>query len=352
MSRAPTVVVVGATGAVGEDLRRIIAARNLPVGEIRLAGSERSVGRRLAFRGEEIEASRLTPELFDGADVAFFSAGGAVSREWAPVAAERGAVVVDNSSAWRMHERVPLVDADVNPEAALDHPAGIVANPNCTTLTITPALAVLDALAGLKEITPTSFQAAGGSGQAGIDELTEQAAKLAGDRQALRVGGRPESLPKGSTFPHPIAFNVIPQCMGFTESGYTIEELKLRDEPRKILGLPALVSHPTCVRVPVVVGHSVSVRAVCERPVDVAAFRAALQAAPGVTVLDDPEAGLYPTPLELVGTDGTFVGRIRPDLGPGSDERAVMFWAVADNLRKGAALNAVQIGEVLLRGRS
>jgi aspartate-semialdehyde dehydrogenase len=348
----PTVVVVGATGAVGEDLRRIIAERELPVGELRLAASERSVGRRVAFGGEEVELARLTPELFDGADLAFFSAGGGVSRQWAPVAAERGAVVVDNSSAWRMHEQVPLVDADVNPGAALDHPVGIVANPNCTTLTVTPALKVLDRLAGLRAITPTSFQAAGGSGQAGMDELTEQAAKLAGDRQTLRMGGRPGSLPKGSTFPHPIAFNVIPQCMDVTESGYTVEELKLRDEPRKILGLPALVSHPTCVRVPVVVGHSVSVRAVCERPVDVAAFRRALEDAPGVTVLDDPVNAVYPTPLELVGTDGTFVGRIRPDLGPGGQQEAVMFWAVADNLRKGAALNAVQIGEVLLRGHA
>jgi aspartate-semialdehyde dehydrogenase len=345
-----TVVIVGATGAVGEDLRRIIAERELPVGAVRLAASERSVGRRVAFRGEQVEIARLTPALFDGADLAFFSAGGAVSREWAPVAAARGTVVVDNSSAWRMHEGVPLVDADVNPEAALDHPVGIVANPNCTTLTITPALKVLDRLAGLRAITPTSFQAAGGSGQAGMDELTEQAAKLVGDRDLLRVGGRPGSLPTGSRFPHPIAFNVIPQCMDVTESGYTVEELKLRDEPRKILGLPTLESHPTCVRVPVVVGHSVSVRAVCERPVDVVAFRRALAAAPGVTVLDDPARALYPTPLELVGTDGTFVGRIRPDLGPGGDERAVLFWAVADNLRKGAALNAVQIGEVLLRG--
>jgi aspartate-semialdehyde dehydrogenase len=344
----PSIVIVGATGAVGEDLRRIIVERGLPVGEVRLAASERSVGRRVAFRGRQVELRRLEPELFDGADLAFFSAGGGVSRQWAPVAAERGTVVVDNSSAWRMDERVPLVDADVNPEAALDHPAGIVANPNCTTLTITPALRALDGLAGLTEITPTSFQAAGGAGQAGMDELTDQAAKLAGDRQTLRLGGRPEALPSGSVFPHPLAFNVIPQCMAVTESGYSLEELKLRDEPRKILGLPALRSHPTCVRVPVVVGHSVSVRAVCARPVDVAAFRRALAAAPGVTVLDDPANAVYPTPLELVGTDGTFVGRIRPDL---SDERAVMFWAVADNLRKGAALNAVQIGEVLLRGR-
>jgi aspartate-semialdehyde dehydrogenase len=254
-------------------------------------------------------------------------------------------VVVDNSSAWRMHPEVPLVDADVNPEAAADHPLGIVANPNCTTLAMTPVLAVLRDRFGLESITPTSFQAAGGSGQKGMDELVEQVAKLLPDRELLRRGGRPEALPAGQVFPHPIAFNVIPQAMGFTESGYTVEELKLRDEPRKILGLPELASHPTCVRVPVLVGHSLSVRAVCREPVDLAAFRAGCEAAPGVTVVDDPAADRYPTPLELAGSDGVFVGRIRADL---ADPRAVLFWSVADNLRKGAALNAIQIAEFLL----
>jgi len=343
----PGAVIVGATGAVGEDLRRLVAERELPVGEVRLVASARSAGRRLPFRGEQVEVRPLAPEVFDGAAVAFFSAGGGVSREWAPVAAERGAVVVDNSSAWRMHPQVPLVDADVNPGAAIDHPLGIVANPNCTTLAMTPVLAVLRDRFGLESITPTSFQAAGGSGQKGMDELLEQAAKLAPERELLRGGGRrPGALPAGQVFPHPLAFNVVPQCMGFTDSGYTVEELKLRDEPRKILGLPGLASHPTCVRVPVMVGHSLSVRAVCRRPVDLAAFRAGCQAAPGLTVLDDPSADRYPTPLECAGTDGVFVGRIRADL---ADPRAVLFWSVADNLRKGAALNAVQIAEVLLR---
>ncbi|MDF2741102.1 MAG: asd, partial [Actinomycetia bacterium] len=238
----PTAVIVGATGAVGEDLRRLVAERELPVGEVRLVASARSAGRRLPVRGEQVEVRALAPEVFDGAEVAFFSAGGGISREWAPVAAERGAVVVDNSSAWRMHPQVPLVDADVNPEAAADHPLGIVANPNCTTLAMTPVLAVLRDRFGLESITPTSFQAAGGSGQKGMDELVEQSAKLVGDRELLRRGGRPEALPAGQVFPHPIAFNVVPQCMGFTESGYTVEELKLRDEPRKILGLPELAS--------------------------------------------------------------------------------------------------------------
>jgi aspartate-semialdehyde dehydrogenase len=221
-----------------------------------------------------------------------------------------------------------------------------VANPNCTTLAMTPVLAVLRDRFGLESITPTSFQAAGGSGQKGMDELVEQAAKLGGDRELLRRGGRPEALPAGQVFPHPIAFNVVPQCMGFTESGYTVEELKLRDEPRKILGLPGLASHPTCVRVPVLVGHSLSVRAVCRDPVDLEAFRDGCRAAPGVTVIDDPDSDSYPTPLELAGSDGVFVGRIRADL---EDPRAVLFWSVADNLRKGAALNAVQIAEALLR---
>jgi aspartate-semialdehyde dehydrogenase len=340
-----TTVIVGATGAVGEELRGLLAERELPVGEVRLVASARSAGRRLPVRGGEVEVLPLTPEVFEGAALAFFSAGGGISREWAPLAAGRGAVVVDNSSAWRMHPQVPLVDADVNPGVAVDHPLGIVANPNCTTLAITPVLAVLRDLFGLRAITPTSFQAAGGSGQRGMDELLEQAAKLVGDRELLRRGGRPEALPKGQVFPRPLAFNVVPQCMGFDERGYTVEELKLQNEPRKILGLPELASHPTCVRVPVMVGHAVSVRALCDRPVDLAAFRAACEAAPGVTVVDDPAAGRYPTPLETAGSDGVFVGRIRADL---EDPNAVLFWSVADNLRKGAALNAVQIAEVLL----
>lgn len=344
----PVLVLVGATGAVGEELRQLVEERALPVGEVRLVASARSAGRRAALRGEELTVQPLTPEVFDRADIALFSAGGSVSRQWAPVAAERGAVVVDNSSAWRMHPDVPLVDADVNPEAVAGRPAGIIANPNCTTMTITPALAALDRLAGLVSITPTSFQAAGGSGQAGMTELLEQTGKLLQDPTLLRRGGpdAAAAVPAGPKFPKPLAFNVIPQCMGFTDSGYTAEELKLRDEPRKILGLPDLDSHPTCVRVPVMVGHSVSVRAVCRRPVDPAAFRAALADAPGVTVLDDPATDTYPTPLELAGTDGTFVGRIRADL---ADPNAVMFWAVADNLRKGAALNTIRIAELLLR---
>jgi aspartate-semialdehyde dehydrogenase len=342
-------VIVGATGAVGEELRRILAERDLPVDEVRLVASTRSVGRRVPVRGHDVEVRPLEPRAFDGAAVAFFSAGGAISREWSPVAASRGAVVVDNSSAWRMHPDVPLVDADVNPGDAAAQRIGIVANPNCTTLTITPVLAVLRDRFGLAAITPVSFQAAGGSGQRAMDELADQAAKLIGDRELLRRGGRPEALPAGEIFPHPLAFNVLPQCMGFEDNGYTVEELKLQDEPRKILGLPDLASHPTCVRVPVMVGHSVSVRAVCERPVDVDAFRAALSAAPGVTVVDDPGSGSYPTPLEMAGTDGVFVGRIRADL---ADPNAVLFWSVADNLRKGAALNAIQIGETLLAATS
>jgi aspartate-semialdehyde dehydrogenase len=338
-------VIVGATGAVGEDLRRIVAERALPVDDIRLVASARSVGRRLPVRGLQVEVLPLEPEVFEGAAIAFFSAGGGISREWAQVAAERGAVVVDNSSAWRMHPRVPLVDADVNADVVADHPLGIVANPNCTTLTITPVLAVLRDLFGLAAITPTSFQAAGGSGQKGMDELAEQSAKLIGERELLRDGNRAHALPASEVFPRPLAFNVVPHCMSFGEDGYTVEELKLQNEPRKILGLPGLASHPTCVRVPVMVGHSLSVRAVCERPVDLDAFRAALHAARGVTVLDDPANAVYPTPLELVGTDGVFVGRIRADL---ADPNALLFWSVADNLRKGAALNAVQIGEALL----
>jgi aspartate-semialdehyde dehydrogenase len=346
---SPTVVLVGATGVVGEVMRRLLAERGLPVGEVRLVASARSVGRRLPVGDRQVEVGPLVPEAFEDARLALFSAGGGVSREWAPVAAARGAVVVDNSSAWRLHPEVPLVDADVNPGDALDHPIGIVANPNCTTLAMTPVLAVLRDLFGLVSITPTSFQAAGGSGQRGMDELLEQADKLVGEGELLRGGDGRGALPRGQVFPRPLAFNVVPQCMGFDDSGYTVEELKLRDEPRKILGLPALASHPTCVRVPVVVGHSVSVRAVCQRPVDLAAFLAALRRARGVTVADDGAAERYPTPLESAGSDGVLVGRIRADL---ADPDAVLFWSVADNLRKGAALNAVQIAETLLGSRA
>ena len=339
-------MIVGATGAVGEDLRRLVAERELPVGEVRLVASARSAGRRLPVRGEQVEVRALAPEVFDGADLAFFSAGGGVSREWGPVAAERGAVVVDNSSAWRMHPEVPLVDADVNPEAALDHPLGIVANPNCTTLAMTPVLAVLRDRFGLESITPTSFQAAGGSGQKGMDELVEQVAKLLPDRELLRRGGRPEALPAGQVFPHPIAFNVVPQAMGFTASGYTVEELKLRDEPRKILGLPELASHPTCVRVPVLVGHSLSVQGGLPGAGRPGGVPGRLRGRPGRDRGRRPGRRPYPTPLEFAGSDGVFVGRIRADL---ADPRAVLFWSVADNLRKGAALNAIQIAEFLLR---
>ena len=342
-------MVVGATGAVGEELRRLLGERDVGLDEVRLVASPRSAGRRLEVGGDQVEVRPLAPEVFDGAALAFFSAGAAVSREWAPVAAARGVVVVDNSSAWRMHPQVPLVDADVNPADARHRPLGIVANPNCTTLTITPVLAVLRDRFGLEAITPTSFQAAGGSGQRGMEELAEQTAKLLGDRELLRRGGRCEALPEGRVFPRPLAFNVVPQCMAFGDGGYTVEELKLRDEPRKILGLPGLASHPTCVRVPVMVGHSVSVRAVCARPVDPDGLRAELAVAPGVTVVDDPAAGAYPTPLDCAGRDGVHVGRVRADL---ADRNAVLFWSVADNLRKGAAGNAVAIAEALLARRA
>ena len=344
------VAVVGATGAVGQELRRQLDIRNFPVeGEPVFVASARSAGKKLPWRDGEVEIRALGPDVFDGVDIALFSAGGSRSREWAPVAAEKGAVVVDNSSAWRMDDDVPLVVSEVNPEAITNRPKGIVANPNCTTMVLMVAAKPLHDAFGLTDMVATSYQAAGGAGQSGIDELIEQAAKMVGDPEALRLrGAEAEGSVEASTFSRAIAFNVLAHCGSFTDARHTDEEWKLVNESRKILSLPALRVSPTCVRVPVVVGHAVNARLTFAQPVDRDAAVEALSQAPGLVVVDgvdaDGEALAYPTPLMSAGRDEVLVGRIREDL---ADKHSLNVFVVGDNLLKGAALNTVQLAELV-----
>jgi aspartate-semialdehyde dehydrogenase len=331
------VAVVGATGAVGTEMRRLLRDRGYPASEIVPFASERSAGRELDD-GLVVRPLRDDDSL-DGFDVAIFSAGGSVSKEWAPRFAARGAIVVDNSSAFRMDPEVPLVVSEVNPDA-LDHIGkGIVANPNCTTMAIMPPLHALHEAFGLTAMVATSFQAAGGAGQKGMDELLEQVPALLADPRALASDGAAAAAKvQPRTFAKTLAFNVVPLLGTDTGNGYTDEEMKLQNESRKILGIPDLAVSPTCVRVPVMVGHAIEVRAQFEREPDVARALEVMGAHEGVE-LDD-----VPTPLEWAGRDPVAVGRVRLDL---SDPFALNLFVVGDNLLKGAALNTVQIAELL-----
>ncbi len=340
----PTVAVAGATGAVGRDLLTLLETRRFPCDRLVAIASPRSAGRVLRFRGEAVTVHSIDEQtVFDGVDVALFSAGATTSLEHAPRAVAAGAVVVDNSSAWRMHPDVPLVVSEVNPRA-LDLLDGggrrIVANPNCTTMVAMLPLKALHDAFGLTEVVATSYQAAGGAGHKGIDELAGQVGQLAADVELLRTDGAAAAkLVDHRVHAAPLAFNVVPWLGTEAQDGYTDEELKLRNESRKILGLPDLRVAPTCVRVPVVVGHAVAVRATFAEPVDLRAARERLEAFPGLVVED------VPTPLEFAGRDEVAVGRLRPDL---DDPRSLSFFVVGDNLRKGAALNTVQIAELLV----
>ena len=326
------VAVVGATGAVGTIMLALLERRGFPASEIVPFGSQRSAGRELGGR----TVAGLSDETISGFDIALFSAGATVSREWAPRFAQAGALVVDNSSAWRMHDDVPLVVSEVNPDAIADARRGIVANPNCTTMAVMlPAKALHDAF-GLTAMVATSFQAAGGAGKKGMDELAAQidtvrAHDLVGDGAAAAASVTP------SVHARALAFNVVPWLGKEAGGGYSDEEMKLQNESRKILGLPDLAMSPTCVRVPVMVGHAVEVRASFSQRVDVDAARAALEAFPNLA-LDD-----VPTPLEWAGREEVAVGRLRADLG---DDHALNFFVVGDNLLKGAALNTVQLAEL------
>jgi len=338
--------VVGATGAVGTVMLEILSSRKNLWGEVRLIASPRSAGRRLLVRGEEVEVVALSEDAFDGVDVAMFDVPDEVSAQWAPIAAGRGAVVVDNSGAFRMDPDVPLVVPEINPEQTRNRPKSIIANANCTTLAMIIAVAPLHREYGLKELVLASYQAVSGAGQIGIDVLHDQLAKVAGDRLlGSRTGNVRNAVGDDlGPFPAPLALNVVPWAGSLRDLGWSSEELKMRNESRKILGLPDLKVSATCVRVPVIRGHSVSVHAVFGSEVDADGARDVLRGAPGVIVVDDPATGEFPMPIDAVGTDPSWVGRVRRSL---DDPRALDFFVTGDNLRKGAALNTAQIAELL-----
>jgi aspartate-semialdehyde dehydrogenase len=332
------VAVVGATGAVGRTMRAILEERDFPLGSLRLIASERSAGTTVDTKWGEVEIEDLASADPSGIDIALFSAGGDRSRAHAPRFASSGAVVIDNSSAFRMDPAVPLIVADVNDEGVKAH-QGIIANPNCTTMTLMMAAGPLHRAAGLSAMVATSYQSVSGSGQQGVVELIEQTDLLRPDLEALMSGGWVD--PQPSLYARPIGFNVLPFAGSETEQGYTDEEWKLVNESRKILDVPDLRVEPTCVRVPVLVGHGVAATLRFHRPVFVDEALEALRAAPGVQVWQEK----VPTPLDSAGIDDVLVGRVRPTVGePGG----INLWTVGDNLRKGAALNAVQIAELLV----
>jgi aspartate-semialdehyde dehydrogenase len=323
----------------------LLSTRDDVWGEIRLIASPRSAGRRLRVRGEELEVLALAADAFDGVDVAMFDVPDEVSAQWAPVAAARGAVVVDNSGAFRMDPDVPLVVPEVNPGQAAHRRRGIIANPNCTTMSLIVAMGALHRAFGLREMVVSSYQAASGAGQAGIDTLYAQLDKVAGTRAlGQRAGDLRAAVGDFGPFPAPLALNVVPFAGSLKDDGWSSEELKIRNESRKILGLPDLRVHATCVRVPVVTTHAVAVHAVFDREVTREGAQRALDNAPGVVLNDDPERAEFPTPADVVGTDPTWVGRVRRSL---DDPHAVELFVCGDNLRKGAALNTAQIAELV-----
>jgi aspartate-semialdehyde dehydrogenase len=345
----PTLAVVGATGAVGTVMLDILSTRLDVWGEVRLIASARSAGRVLHCRGEELVVEELTDGCFDGVDVAMFDVPDDVSEKWAPVAVSKGVVVVDNSGAFRMDPDVPLVVPEVNGIQIRNRPRGIIANPNCTTLTMMDALGALHSRWGLRELVVSSYQAASGAGQAGVDRLYDEMEVVAGDRT---LGHHPgdvrravaNKLGEDSPFPAPLALNVIPIAGSLRDGGWSSEELKVRNESRKILAIPDLKVSATCVRVPVVTTHSLAVHAVFEREIDVRDARQALIEAPSVVVIDEPGRGEFPTPADVVGSDPTFVGRLRQAL---DFPNTLELFVCGDNLRKGAALNTAQIAELV-----
>ena len=336
----PAVGIVGATGLVGGMMRELLAERDFPLGSLRLFASARSAGTHVDFAGEPVLVENAETADFAGLDIVFFSAGGSTSKALAPRAAAAGAVVIDNSSAWRADPDVPLVVAEANPDALGSIPKGIVANPNCTTMAAMPVLKPLHDAAGLRRLVASTYQAVSGGGMAGVEELREQIAAGAAHCEKLAMRGNAVDLGTPRKWAVPIAFNVVPLNYVLGEDGYTEEELKLRDESRKILGLPDLAVAGTCVRVPVFTGHALSLNLEFDRPISPEHALELLRGAPGVVVAD------VPNPLDATGQDPVFVGRVRRDT---STENGLALFVVGDNLRKGAALNAVQIAEVLLQ---
>ena len=334
MKSNPHVAVVGATGAVGVEMIKTLEKRNFPVGELTLLASARSVGKTLPFRGKEITVKELTKDSFAGIDIALFSAGGSISKEFAPIAAKAGCVVVDNSSYFRMDPSVPLVVPEINAADVKNH-KNIIANPNCTTAITLMALYPLHKAFGVKRIFASSYQAVSGTGAKAIEELERQVSEI--------VAGRPVTK---EVYPHQIAFNVLPHVDSFLPSGYTKEEMKMENEGRKIMNHPGFRASVTCVRVPVYRAHSIAVSAEFEKPVSVEAAREVLKKAPGLDVVDDPEKKEYPLPLYAAEKYNCQVGRIRTDCAL---DNGLCFWVAGDQLLKGAALNAVQIAEELLK---
>lgn len=331
------VAVLGATGLVGREMLKTLEERSFPVDELVPLASARSAGTEVEFNGKKWVVKEVSPEGFEGVDIAIFSAGGGTSLKWAPVAAEKGAIVIDNSSAWRMNEDVPLVVPEINPDKAKNPPIGIIANPNCSTIHAVTALSALNNAAGLERFTVTTLQSVSGSGWKAVVE-TEEESKLvlAGDEKGA------DEL--ASVYPHRIAFNVIPQVGSFDDDGYTDEEWKMINESRKIMELPDLKVDCTCTRVPVMRGHSLSITAQFAREFSPEEARSVLSKADGVVLVDDPANDSYPLASDAAGKDPVFVGRVRKSL---AFDNSLEIWVVSDNIRKGAALNAVQIAELL-----
>ncbi|SHE71161.1 aspartate-semialdehyde dehydrogenase [Streptoalloteichus hindustanus] len=351
MSRKPVLALVGATGAVGGVMIDIMNARqDWPWGEVRLVASPRSAGKKMTVRGEELTVLALAPEVFDGVDIAMFDVPDEVSARWAPIAAERGAVAVDNSGAFRMDPDVPLVVPEVNADQIASRPRGIIANPNCTTLSMMAALGALHHEYGLRELVVASYQAVSGAGQVGIDRLHAELAAVAGKQVGARAGDVREALAaaglsqEDSPFSGPVVLNVVPWAGSLKDDGWSSEELKVRNESRKILGIPDLKVSATCVRVPVVTTHALAVHATFERPVTVAEAHKIFDAQPTVVLVDDASDGRYPMPADVVGEDPTYVGRVRQAL---DFPNTLDFFVCGDNLRKGAALNTYEIAEKL-----
>ena len=330
-----SVAVVGATGVVGGTMLRMLRERDFPVGELRLLASARSAGRTVEVDGRPYEVREATPEAFEGVDIALFSAGGDTSKALAPEAAKRGATVIDNSSAWRMDPDVPLVVSQVNPDDLEGH-EGIIANPNCSTMQLVPVLMALRDAVGLERVVVDTYQAVSGTGGKAIKELQAQV--------EAHVAGR---TPVSAVYPHQIAFNALPQVDVFLDNGYTKEEWKLVTESRKILHLPELRISSTAVRIPVFVAHSEAVHVETRQPITPDRARTLFAAVPGVVVQDDPSSSTYPLATEAAGSDEVYVGRVRQDPSI-PNGRGLAFWVVSDNLRKGAATNAVQLAEVLV----
>ena len=346
MSRKPSLAVVGATGAVGTVMLDLLSTRENVWGEIRLIASARSAGKKLKCRGEELSVVALSKEAFEGIDVAMFDVPDEISSEWAPIASSKGVVCVDNSGAFRMDPEVPLVVPEVNPDEIANRPKGIISNPNCTTLSMIVAIGALHKKYELQELVVASYQAASGAGQTGIDTLRAQIETVAGTGLGSDSGDLREKRMDFGPFPAPLALNVIPWAGSLKNDGYTSEELKVRNESRKILGLSDLKVSATCVRVPVITTHSLAVHAVFAKEVNQKEAQDILGASAGVKLVDHPESQIFPTPADAVGTDPTWVGRVRKSL---DNPKALDMFVCGDNLRKGAALNTAQIAEFVAK---